>query len=135
MSFKMKRKPPEPRRKKYRLDKSFYSTTVQEIIDFCATLDVHPKDIVMETECEYYDTYNIKLSWTELESDEDFQKRLEVYHEKLREYVVWCDENKDEIAKYYAEKNRKSKITKKYIKEIEDIQKKMKKELEGDKND
>lgn len=103
--FKLKNKPKKPTKKLEKTKKAellwFEGRTLSEIIE------VVPLEA--EVVCNfYYDEMEAYFYWTEEETDEEFEKRVDLYNSKLKKYDEWYKENKDKIEEEVLRRKRDS---------------------------
>lgn len=83
----------------YKLHSLKYNDNLQTVLD--ATRGIDPKDVSFGYNC---------VKWVEpLETDEQYQLRLDEYTKSMKAYRVWAKENKDVLA---AQKERKRQLLK-----------------------
>ena len=123
--FKMRAKPAKPVRKRnITVEMPIYNDiSLKEIIDYFSEKGYNNLEHIVFEDCSFYpDCREYYFSFCRDETDEEFNKRLEKYKERLKEYNKWYAENKEEIDFILAQK--KDKKVKKEV--LENLEKKSK---------
>lgn len=104
----MREKPKKPERRQIRRDKDLDDMNSKQFAAAVETGDIPGNARFAEHECygcdEFFYPY---VYWYEDESDFEYERRLAKYHFELREYELWREEHKEDVAKLEAEMKEK----------------------------
>lgn len=122
--MKLKGKPKAPERKdvNHRIELP-YDVVVFDILPHCikhlTTCDDYTEgeltllsehDLRLDYSRGYYDSVDMYVEFTTLESLNSFSKRVAAYDKRMDDYNIWLHENADEIAEEIAARERKQKV-------------------------
>lgn len=116
--FKMKRKPPKPYRKSEIIEKYFCEPTVSELLTYLKEINVHPDNAHLEVVGNDNWGYSIYMFYTVYESDEEYNKRFELWQKKIEEYEKWNEAHREEIALAKMKEQSRKRLKEK-LKEVE----------------
>lgn len=93
--IKIKSLPKEPKRQKISVYYEFddYNDTLASIVEYFENKNIRIEDVKVKV--EYFD--DVCIHATTFESDEEYNKKLLKYEEKMIEFNKWYEENKELI--------------------------------------
>lgn len=112
-----------------------YIDSVEDALEWCERAELDPADVSFEYDRGYYDDYTMYLAGYRMESEEEYEKRLEAWRKKLASYEAWYKENEQEIKAEKARRKAEERRAKRTeaearLKKLEREAAKLKKELE-----
>jgi hypothetical protein len=137
--FRMRGKPPEPRRATYSKTITIDSgDTLGRIVEIAESIGLPFDEMSFEVDhdfdrwgCEYH----ARLYYQEPETDEHWEGRLATYRKRLASWEAWADEHQEEIeahlaAKAQEKKDKQARIRERSIKSLKKEKKIIEKRLE-----
>lgn len=124
------KKPTKPTNPVKKFETSVTGWSVQELLNFCRNSDIPLDEAKLDYQEDDYMGVDIELYWyRKAYSQEQFDKRMEDYKQKKKEYDDWFKENEEFIVKSIEDdkKKKKEKEIAKLLAEKEKIEKQLSK--------
>lgn len=101
--IRLRSKPKKPKRQRLSnritIDDGDTIARIEDQIREVYKIDVPADELVFRVERGYYpdDPDHFYAEWSFMEPEEDYQRRLKKYHERLRDWEKWFQENREAI--------------------------------------